>query len=692
MEKNRKTAALARKRDSSPSNTSLMRPDALRPRSAPVGPKSHRESNSGPNGSHRIAANKLQEAIQKYSVLYEAIRQSEERFRTLFELVPVAVYACDADGLIEEYNQHAVELWGQDPGRSGSSSRFCGSYRIYYPDGRLMPHRKCPTARALRGEKLDPKDADIIVERPNGERRNVTVLPRILRDSRGKVVGAINCLYEMTQRKQAEALALRLAAVVQSSHDAIAAKDLNGIITDWNKSAERIFGYTREEVIGKSILMLIPPERRSEEVNILSRVRRGQSLDHYETVRQRKDGTLIDVSLTISPIKDSKGKIVGVSKIARDITKQKKVERQLAEQARLLDLTKDAIIVRDANDRILFWNKGAEELYGYASEEALGQVTHDLLKTEFPERRANIFKRLDREKHWEGELIQHRRDRKRLTTLSRWSIDVDARGKRRGILESNTDITDRKTAEAELLRSKQMLEELVEQRTAALSKANTELENEITRRRGLEGQILEISDREQQRLAQELHDGLCQQLTGIGFMARAIALRVKNHRVLDPADMDQIAALVNAAATTARNISRALHRVDVDAAGLVDTLQNLATREIWKTPCRLEVKQSFQINDDVAALNLYGIAREAVVNANKHACAREIVIQLARSKNDIVLSVADDGVGMKREQDKSRGLGFHIMNYRARAVGGRLKVESQRNGGTRVSCYIPLPT
>src|SRR4030095_4197993 len=284
----------------------------------------------------------------------------------LFDLVPVAVYTCDANGVIREYNRRAVELWGREPGQNGEKPRFCGSYKIYYPDGRYMPHEECPMARALRGEKLKAEDLEIIVERPNGERRHVVPAPQILRDGHGKIIGAINCLYDITDRKRAESAAMRLAAVVRSSHDAIVAKDLNGTITDWNQSAERIFGYRAKEIIGKSILTLIPKDRQNEETEILRKIRRGQSIDHYETVRRCKDGRLIDVSLTISPVKDPKDKIVGVSKIARDITKQKQTERRLAEQTRLLDLSNDAILVRDGQDRITYWNDGARELFGYS--------------------------------------------------------------------------------------------------------------------------------------------------------------------------------------------------------------------------------------------------------------------------------------------------------------------------------------
>ena len=233
------------------------------------------------------------------------------------------------------------------------------------------------------------------------------------------------------------------------------------------------------------------------------------------------------------------------------------------------------------------------------------------------------------------------------------------------------------------------LEHRVRERTAELSAANRQLENEIRQRKGLEGQILEISDREQQRLGQELHDGLCQHLTAVAFMARSVALRLKNHRVIEVEDIEKIAQLVNDAATDTRDLSRALHRIDVDAAGLVDALRDLVDREIWRIPCRLEFKPSFHIQNDVAAGELYRIAREAVINANKHSQAREIVIRLERVENEMVLRVIDNGTGFPSEPITKRGLGAHIMGYRARLIGARLEIDSPKEGGTRVSCYLP---
>ena len=505
----------------------------------------------------------------------------------------------------------------------------------------------------------------------------------------GEVIGWIASLIDVTEHKRAEIAAMRLAAVVQSSHDAVVAKDLNGIITDWNQSAERIFGYKPKEIVGKSILILIPRDRHPEETEILRKIRRGESIDHYEKIRRRKDGKLIDVALTISPIKDPKGKIVGVSKIARDITKQKAAELRLTEQTRLLDLTNEAILVRDRDDRITYWNRGAQELYGYSPKEALGCVSHELLKTEHPEELPQLFKKLERNGRWSGELIHKAKDGTKVWVMSHWSLDRDEHGRRDFILETNNDITARKKAELGLQRSKEMLEKMVQQRTRALREANSELQNEITRRKGLEGQILEISDREQERLGQELHDGVCQQLTAIAFMARAAALRLQDHHVADPSELEKIAYLINNSVMDARTIARDLHKEQIDAAGFEHALRDLTERKIWKTPCHFRWDGKINIEDDKIASEIFRILREGVINANKHARASEIILEGSRKNRQMVFSVTDNGIGLNGET-KHRGLGFHIMQYRAQSIGARLELKSPRRGGTRVAVYLPI--
>ena len=189
---------------------------------------------------------------------------------------------------------------------------------------------------------------EAIAERPDGKRIWFTPYPRPLHDAEGRIVGGINMLLDITERKRVEQATGLLAAIVGSSDDAIISKNLDGTITSWNRGAHRMFGYTADEAVGQHITLIIPQDRRDEETHILERLRRGERVEHFETVRVSKSGGPLDISLTISPLKDAAGRVVGASKVAKDITERKRVERAMTERAMLLDLSNDAIIVRDA--------------------------------------------------------------------------------------------------------------------------------------------------------------------------------------------------------------------------------------------------------------------------------------------------------------------------------------------------------
>ena len=251
----------------------------------------------------------------------------------LFEQLPFAVYVCDRDGLVLRYNRRAAELWGRSPKLGDPDERFCGSYRMFRPDGSLLPHHQCPMADVLR-TGISVRQQEVHIERPDGLRGIALVDIEAIRDTNGNIVGAVNCFQDITERKRSEEAALRLAAIIESSDDAIVGKGLDGIITSWNGGAERIFGYFAEEIIGKSIMLLIPPDHQKEETSIMDRIRRGQRVEHYQTVRQRKHGGLIDISLTVSPVRNAQGIVIGASKIARDITEHKRSEAQIVNLAR----------------------------------------------------------------------------------------------------------------------------------------------------------------------------------------------------------------------------------------------------------------------------------------------------------------------------------------------------------------------
>src|SRR6266403_2818752 len=264
------------------------------------------------------------------------LRHAEQPFEVpgrLFEQLPFAIYVCDRDGLVLRFNRRAAELWGRSPQLRDPNERFCGSYRMFRPDGSLLPHHQCPMADVLR-TGVSVREQEVHIERPNGSRGIALVDIEAIKDSSGNIVGAVNCFQDITERKRSEEAALRLAAIVESSDDAIVGKDLDGIVTTWNGGAERIFGHIAEEIIGKPITILIPPDRQKEEESIIERIRRGQRVEHYETVRQRKNGGLIDISLSVSPVRDAQGKVIGASKIARDITEHKRSQAQIINLAR----------------------------------------------------------------------------------------------------------------------------------------------------------------------------------------------------------------------------------------------------------------------------------------------------------------------------------------------------------------------
>ena len=270
----------------------------------------------------RQANNSLEAAVRERT---SELRLSQERYEQVVRNLPVAVYTTDADGIITLYNETAAELWGRNPKIGGES--WCGSYKIFHPDGTEMPADECPMALTLKtGEPV--RGHEIIIERADGMRRSVLPYPTPIRDSSGRITGAVNLLLDVTERNLALLMTQRFAAIVESSDDAIVGKDANGVINSWNHGAERIFQYKAGEVIGKPVTILIPPQRHSEELEILKGVRKGEQVKHFETIRRRKDGCFIDVSLTISPIKDASGKVIGASKIVRDITERKRNERQ----------------------------------------------------------------------------------------------------------------------------------------------------------------------------------------------------------------------------------------------------------------------------------------------------------------------------------------------------------------------------
>jgi signal transduction histidine kinase len=262
-----------------------------------------------------------------------------------------------------------------------------------------------------------------------------------------------------------------------------------------------------------------------------------------------------------------------------------------------------------------------------------------------------------------------------------------------GYIGSCKDFTSRREAETVLIKSHEELERRVRQRTAELVRSNQELENQIRERRDLEALVLSISEREQQRIGQDLHDGLCQQLTGIKFRSRLLEQKLAKRGLAEAADAHAIEALLSQAVEQARGQARGLNPVCLEADGLMTALQELAgsIADVFGIQCSCNSEEPVFLHDHAIAIHLYRIAQEAITNAIKHGKAGQVRLRLAERDGHICLEIQDDGTGFPAAPQKNGGIGLHIMNYRARTIGAALEVQSAGRDGTLVTCSLPKP-
>lgn len=265
------------------------------------------------------------------------VRQQDNTYHQILDSLPVAIYTTDRHGTITYYNRAAAELAGREP--ELRKDKWCVTFKLFTPDGKELPHDECPMAIALK-ENRPVRNQEAIAQRPDGSFFPFLPYPTPIRDDDGNLIGAVNMLLDLTDRQRAEEANQHLSAIVESSFDAIVSKDLNAVIKSWNHGAERLFGYTADEAIGRPVTMLIPDDHQDEEPRILDRIRRGERVETYQTIRQRKDGSLVPVSLTVSPVRNATGQIIGASKIARDITSARENEHRIR------------LLMREVNHRV----------------------------------------------------------------------------------------------------------------------------------------------------------------------------------------------------------------------------------------------------------------------------------------------------------------------------------------------------
>jgi len=326
-----------------------------------------------------IGASKIARDITLQKQAQGALAEYQQRLAVTLESIGDAVITTDPDQRITFANGVAAELLNC-PQSDLKGRRLNDVLSLINGDTR-RPIENLVEQVLRYGTTVTRADQTLLI-RPDGKEVSIQDRAAPMKDADSHIIGAVLVIRDVGHEYATARLAALLSTIVASSDDAIISKDLNGTIMSWNDSAERIFGYSAHEAIGQSIRLLIPPDRQDEEADILRRLSRGQRIEHYETIRRRKNGQLCDIALTVSPLRDREGRIFGASKIARDITEQKRAQRALFESQErwrvTLESIGDGVIATDMKGIVTFANSVAIKLTGRISASMMGRPLEEV--------------------------------------------------------------------------------------------------------------------------------------------------------------------------------------------------------------------------------------------------------------------------------------------------------------------------
>jgi PAS domain S-box-containing protein len=508
---------------------------------------------------------------------------------------------------------------------------------------------------------------------------------------------------DISERKRAGA-ALRQAerlqkALLDNIPDPAWLKDAKGRFLACNPALARFYGQPLEAIIGRTVSECVPGEadRMTREDEAVMHTR--HSLVGEAAVKDSQGGVRWLESIK-SPLCNERDEIIGTVGIARDVTERKQAEALLQAQRDLgvsLSLTSDLATalkhLLDVTMQIGAVDSGGVYLLNAATG-GMDAVVHCGLSAAF----------VKAVSHWAGDSPQMRliqrgkpffgayrdlavpKDKSRLSEGLQGVafIPLSQDGRAIGALALSSHVTQEIPPQTQLV-----IEALATQAAGAIARIRAEAE-----RHRLERQLLEITDREQARIGQDIHDGLCQHLVSLAFDANSLARELSSKRRAQAPIALRMAELADQAITETRQLARGLFPVRLESEGLPSALEELAktTRERFKIRCRFRSQGTATVPSSTIATHLYRIAQEAVANAVKHSQAQRISIGLTAGDDQLWLKVEDDGKGMRPEKSKGAdGMGLHIMDYRARSIGGTLRVAARRRGGTQVFCCVPRP-
>ncbi|MBN1126832.1 MAG: PAS domain S-box protein [Sedimentisphaerales bacterium] len=433
------------------------------------------------------------------------------------------------------------------------------------------------------------------------------------------------------------------------------AKD--GKIAFFNEFAQKFFGYTEQEILGQNIIGTILPEKDSggrQSKELIKDIK--QHPERYTTHENEmvcKDGRRVWVAWANKAIHDEQRHTTEILCVGHDITERKHMEKQLHLLAAAVRNSNDAITILDLEGNIISWNLGAERIYGYSEAEAMKMHISRIIPGHKQEEMLGLTERV-----LQGESVECF-ETQRLTKKNR-ILDISL---------TATWLNDE----------------------AGRPFAMTTTERDITERRCLEKEILDITERERELIGQEMHDGMGQVLTGMAVMSKGLALKLKDSSSQERKDALTIAQLANKAIAQTRDLAKMLYPVDLETGGLVSALRTLASNagKTMGATCRFRCGKSVSVINLVEAKQIYRIVQEAITNAIRHGKAKNINIKLRLTKKGMILSVENDGLDFPKVSPHQTGVGLKIMQYRAHLIGGTLTIRKGDKGGTLITCIFP---
>jgi PAS domain S-box-containing protein len=666
----------------------------------------------------------LQAEVVEHRQTEEALRQSRERYALAQRAAHVGSWDWNIGTGALHWSEQIEPLFGFGQGE------FAGTYEAFlacvHPEDRQYV---IDSVQACVDEGQEYAIEHRIVW-PDGTVHWVAETGDVIRDEGGQALRMLGIVQDICERKQGEETRSRLAAIVESSDDAIVGKTLEGTIVNWNAGAEKIYGYSAAQVVGRSVSILSPADRPDEVQRILDRIRRGERVDHFETERLRKDGTRIYVSLNISPIKDESGRVVGASTIARDITQRKQAEQALraakeaAEMAqteerqrreeseqrrRMAESLGDVLAVlnsnRSLNDVLDYIAVQAGRLLGtraagiYSLESETGALAvraargllvtyvaganvpigQTALRQAMASGQAVAIPDLAAALRLDGELASETKPPETggiWTTLYRALLAVPIVIQKEvfgGMLLYYAEPRSFSDEEIELA--------LAYGDQAALAIGNAQLREQLQ---------VAAATSERDRLARELHDAVTQTLFSASLIAEALPHVWEHDPVEGRRGLEELRRLTRGAAAEMRTLLLELRPAALTEKPLEELLRHLSGAMTSRTrvPIVLSAERTGSLPPDVQ-IALYRIAQEALNNVAKYAGASEVSVGLCVEREQVILVVRDDGRGFDMDEVLPDQLGIGIMRERAMGIGASLEVASSPGQGTLVTVRWP---